>query len=197
MPYLSDFKRQESKKHRTARRQTTNWAEPQRDLVQITKAEDWYYFLFDYREYITIVLNIENYMSIVFETDSWKGVLPIIDFIHTKQNGIDGSMLNSGQPRSCNCPCLSLCFIRKIQIICKYLPINSYVASLVKNCRALADNYKTRTDNNTNNCPPQNKTVMKFVTHLNKIYVRLIKPKEGSAQAPYPLRTLSTQHISV
>ena len=55
-----------------------------------------------------------------FETDSLKGVLPIVDFIRANKNGIDGAMLKSGQPRSSYCPRLSLCCIRKIQIIYKY-----------------------------------------------------------------------------
>ena len=55
MSYLSDFKRQESKKHRTDRRRVTNLANPPRDLLQIIQAEDWYYFSFDYSEYITTI----------------------------------------------------------------------------------------------------------------------------------------------
>ena len=40
MSHLSDFKRQESEKHRTAGRRMTNRAEPPCDVVQIIQTEE-------------------------------------------------------------------------------------------------------------------------------------------------------------
>ena len=73
---------------------------------------------------MTTILTVNS-----FETDSEKGVLHIVDFIHSKQKGIDGAILKSGQPRSCNCHRLFLCFIRKIRIIWLWIYSFEFIGS--------------------------------------------------------------------
>ena len=55
MPYLSDFKHQECKKHRTASRRMTTWANLSRDLIR------WHKQKIDCRWDITIVLFFKNF----------------------------------------------------------------------------------------------------------------------------------------
>ena len=47
------FQTARNNSHRTASRQMTKWAKPPCDLVHMIQAEDWYYFKFDYRKYIS------------------------------------------------------------------------------------------------------------------------------------------------
>ena len=85
MAYLLIFKRQESKKQRTASRRMTNWTKPPFDLVQIIRAEDWYSFKYDYRQLIKSYYKFRYLHANDFATDTGKGILAgAIVQLHTR-----------------------------------------------------------------------------------------------------------------
>ena len=81
MPYLSDLKRKESKKHRTTNPRMTNRAKQPCDLVQIIQAEYWSLFKFkQIYSYKIINTKILQYNIFLDRKTSFKLILIPLPF---------------------------------------------------------------------------------------------------------------------